>query len=357
MAVTMYGTAELIEVQQRLPSTQDGFWRAKYSRVITSDRSEVIFERADLNDRRLAPFVAPNVQGRVMRGQGTFARSFRPAYVKPKHVVDPSQGLVRRMGEPIMGNLSPRQRIDAVIAQNLSSEREYIERRWDWMAAQATIYGFVTVEGQDYPRAYIDFGRSAALTVTLSGTARWDQLATADPLGDLASVSDTAFATGYAPITTIIFGLTAWRNFIKNTAVLNLLDATKRGSNADFARSPLVPSSNYQSMGFIDGPGGRFSLWTYNNWYSETDEDTGVITANVPFLDPRDVVGHGEALDGVALFGAIYDVKAPSGVAEATIFPKMWEDQDPSVAYTMSQSAPLFAPMNPNNSFKLRVVS
>jgi hypothetical protein len=113
MAVSLFSTQELIEVQQRLQNLPDGFWRNRYPRVITSDREEIMFEVADVDNRKLAPFVAPNVQGRVMRGQGFEARTFRPAYVKPKHIVDPTKAIPRMMGEPMMGGMSMLARFNA----------------------------------------------------------------------------------------------------------------------------------------------------------------------------------------------------------------------------------------------------
>jgi hypothetical protein len=353
MAVNIYNTQTLIQVQQRFADLPDGFWRRLYPRVVTSDREEIMFEALDTPDRKLAPFVAPNVQGRVMRGQGFTTRVFAPAYVKPKHVVEPSKALRRTFGEAIGGSLSQAQRFDAHVANNLRLEREAIERRWEWMAAQATIYGTVTVSGQDYPTQTVDFGRDATLTVVLSGAARWNDTAP-DPLGDLQSLVDAAFTLGSAPVTELIFGVDAWASFITNADVLDLLDATRRGSTTDISRTGLNMPGNFQSMGQISSSqGGTFNLWRYSNWYHDVNEETGELTV-AQFLDPRDVVGHGAALDGVAAFGAIQDADADF-LAESTMFPKMWKNQDPSVIYTLTQSAPLFVPMNPNNSFRLRV--
>jgi hypothetical protein len=347
---SMYGTAELLEVQQRLQDLPDGFWRARFPRVFTFDKEEVYFERADVDNRKLAPFVAPNVQGRVMRGQGFYARSLRPAYVKPKHVVDPTKAIARRMGEPFLGGSSLQARFDATVAQNMRLEREAIERRWDWMAGRAIIDGKVVIAGDDYPTVTVDFGRDPTLTVQLATTARWSQTATADPLGDLGRANDAAFALGNAPITDLIFGTTAWANFIKNQAVRDLLSTLNRASTSSFPVIPLIQNSNYQPMGTIASVGGTFNLFRYSNWYSDVNS-AGALTTR-QFLDPTVVVGMGPALDGVALFGAILDVDAGFR-AEATIFPKMWSEKDPSVVYTMSQSAPLFAVTNPNNTFKL----
>ena len=49
--------------------------------------------------RRLAPFVSPLVAGKAERSRGYSTRSFTPAYVKPKHVVEPSKAMKRRAGE------------------------------------------------------------------------------------------------------------------------------------------------------------------------------------------------------------------------------------------------------------------
>lgn len=353
MAITLYGTTELIQVQQRFPQLPDGFWRSKFNRTVTSDREEIMFERLDIDNRRLAPFVAPNVQGRVMRSQGFSARTFRPAYVKPKHVVDPTKAISRMFGEPLLGGLTMAQRFDAHVGNNMRLERESVERRWDWLASKALIDGFVVIVGDDYPAVTVDFNRDPSLTATLTGTARWDQTTTAAPLDDLEDMSDDAFRLGNAPITDIVFGTLAWKNFLKNAQVLFLLNNQYRGSSSDFQRTSLVPQTNFQQMGFVGGPSGQFTLWRYSNWYSETDSD-GRLTRK-EFLDPRDVVGFGSAIDGIAAFGAIMDADA-NFVVEASMFPKMWKEEDPSVVYTLTQSAPLYVPTNPNNSFKMRVM-
>jgi hypothetical protein len=62
---------------------------------------------------------------------------------------------------------------------------------------------------------------------------------------------------------------------------------------------------------------------------------------------------HGRRLNGTRCYGAIRDKRA--GLAAMSLFPKMWDQEDPSVTYTMTQSAPLMVPGNPNNSFRLVV--
>ena len=57
----------------------------------------------------------------------------------------------------------------------------------------------------------------------------------------------------------------------------------------------------------------------------------------------------------VKAFGAILDNAANLEVAD--IFTKMWDQEDPSARFIMSQSAPLMIPTNPNCTARVRVVA
>lgn len=348
--LALYDTATLIGVQQRPDNQPDGFWLNFFSREITSTTEEIMWDDLGLRDRRLAPFVAPMAQGRVMRDKGFISKAFKPAYLKPKHVVNPAKAIHRRPGEPLAGNLTPLQRWDATIAANMVTEREMCERRFDWMAAQAIAYAAVTVEGEDYPSQYVDFGRDASLTDTLTGTARWGESA-ADPLGDIRTLRQAAFTLGGYPVNDLIFGPDAWAQFAADTDVKALLSTQTRGSTSDW-RAPVMSSGEpYAFEGTIGnaaiGAGGQIRLWTYSNFYEQTLGGT-----QVGYIDAHDVVGVGNP-EGVQAFGAIMD--ADAGLAALRLFPKMWKNDDPSVVYTMTQSAPLMVPMNPNSTFRLRV--
>lgn len=344
-----WSTADLMEVVYAPSDLPDNFWLKFFTRTYNSTEKTIYFDKIPNLDRRLAPFVAPNVQGRIMSSRGTQVASFTPAYVKPKHVVDPSRGFTRRPGEPVFGlgptSLTPAQRIDAQIAQNVTDERDMIERRWDWMACQAICFASITVEGDDYPSRTVNFGRDSSLTTILTGSARWGQV-DADPLADIQESRNAAFPLGRAPITDLIFGSTAWPLFASDTKVQALLSTQKRGSETNF-NNALTNGEPYQFMGQISGPdgGGLINLWVYSNWYEAED---GSIQQ---FLDPRDVIGVGSAIQGVQCFGAIEDLDSMQPVS---IFPSTWTQKDPSRRFTMCQSAPLMVPVNPNNTFRIR---
>lgn len=347
----IYDTATLLGIVERIPDNQpDGFWLNFFPRTVTSDREEIMFDDLGDRDRRLAPFVAPMAQGRVMRDKGFETRAFKPAYVKPKHVVDPSKAVHRRPGEALGGELSPLQRWNLKVAENMEVERAMIRRRWDWMAAKAIIDGAVTVEGEDYPSQFVDFGRHSTLNYVLTSTARWGESA-ADPLNDIRVARANAFVRGGYPVRDLIFGAEAWEKFTADTDVKALLSTQSRGSTTDFQLPVMSDGSPFAYEGSIGnaavGSGGMLRLWTYSNFYEET-----LGGVRVDYLDANTVVGIGNPM-GVQAFGSIMD--ADAGLAPFAIFPKMWKNMDPSVVYTMSQSAPLMVPMNPDSTFKIKV--
>lgn len=339
----LYNTAELIEVL-RVQQGITPYWLNYFTRVITSDREEIVFDQVTDGTRRLAPFVAPNVQGRVLREQGYTTKTFRPAYVKPKHVVDPSRAIPRMAGEAFGGELSMQERYDAVVAENMRLERLMIENRWEWMAARAIIDGQVTVAGEDYPTVTVSFGRDPSLAMVVTGGAtNWT-----DPLKDIEDQRRKVNRLANATVTRLTFGLDAWDRFTDNPKVQALLDTRYRGSETVY-NTAIPDATPFEFRGVISGQNGigRLELYTYS---AQFEDETGTLT---DMIDSNTVVGTGPGIDGVRCYGAIRDKRA--GLVPLAMFPKMWDVEDPSATYTMTQSAPLMVPAQPNGSFTIKL--
>lgn len=351
MAFDLYGTADLLDVL-RITPVESSYWLDNFfGSVRQFDTAEIMFDKLK-TVRKLAPFVSPVVQGRVMKSRGFETKAFTPAYVKPKHIVDPNRQFTRRPGEiPGMGSSTPQARWNAAIAENLAEERNAILRRENWMAAMAVIHGSVTVTGEDYPTQVVDFGRDAALTSVLAGTARWGESA-ADPLANIADLRKTAFEKSGAPITRLTMGLDAFDLFFADTKVQALLK-TELGAIPRTSDSVLSamgsPGEPFEFRGILQGANGqgRLEIYTYNEQYEDENDATQSIMSSL------DVVGTGNNLRGVRCYGAIRDKRA--GLQPLPLFPKMWDQEDPSLTYTMTQSAPLMVPTNIDNSFKITV--
>lgn len=346
MAFDLYSTAALLGVVRVTPIETSYWLDQHFQRQITFDSEQIMFDRIETN-RRLAPFVSPVVQGRVMRSQGYETRAFRPAYSKPKHVVDPNRVFARLAGEDLGGSSTPAQRWNAAVVENIAEERRALQRLFNWMAAMAVIHGKVTITGEDYPTQVVDFGRDPGLTKILAGTTRWGE-ADAAPLDDIKALRTLAFKKSGAPINRLTMGIEAFDRFFADQSVKDLLKGDQRVTTSDSQLSALGSTDTpFEYRGVLQGANGqgRIEIYTYNEQYEDKDGNT------VDYMSPYDVVGTGGAVQGVRCFGAIRDKRA--GLQALPIFPKMWDQEDPSVTYTMSQSAPLMVPANTNNSFRI----
>lgn len=352
MAATIYTSVDLIgvlEVQLR----PIAFWlETFFTEQFNSEDELIAFDKISPNYRKMAPFVAPNVQGKVMSLEGHTTHSFRPAYVKPKHVVDPDTALMRKPGERLMGRtLSNQQRYDATVAKILADHRQLHTNRQEWLAAQALIYGQVTISGEDYPARTVNFNRNANLTEVLTGTAQWDEptaTSTADPLGDIAEMRSRVKNLGGGVVQDVVFGTAAYANFIRFPEVVELLDKTVKGSDSELSRLSNSFNDSVEFMGTVAGlrGSGLFRIWVYSGTLQADNGST------IQLLQPNDVVGVAkESFRGVRCFGTIKDMDANLRAIE--YFPKMWKNEDPSVVYIMTQSAPLMVPMNPDATFRL----
>lgn len=349
MALELYGTTTLVGVQQR-QQVDDLFWLDTFARdQINFETEEIAWERVNPK-RKLAPFVSPRAQGRVMKREGSTSETFRPAYVKPKHEVNPFQARPRRVGEAIGGSLTLEQRYNAIVAENLAEEANMIRRRWDWMVAKAMIDGRVVISSEDgdYPEVEVDFKRDASLDTTILGTAQWGEV-DADPLADINLHRRRVYSAGGGRIDRLVMGLDAFDRMFADETVQKLLKTDGNRGEASTLSSLSSPDASVEYRGVLQGANGqgRLEIHTYSGTYHDYDGTEQQI------MDPMDVVGVGSQLRMTRCFGAIMDKRAQLRALE--LFPKLWDQEDPSQTFTMTQSAPLMTPGEPNASFRLKV--
>lgn len=343
MAGNVYDTSTLLEVQ-RHTKTVTPFWLTFFPSQINFETQEIFFDKVDRDYRRLAPLVAPNVQGRAGKIGGYSSLSFAPAYVKPKHDVDVGMLIERQAGEALgTGSMSLAQRRDAVIAEILRQHDTMLTNRNEWLAARALIDASVTLSGEDYPTTTVNFQRDGSLTYTLAGAARWSQVG-ALPLDDIKAARINANNRSGSVIRRVVFGGTAWDYFTARVDIKALMDKNYGGLNVNIQRQ-ADGFEGQEYMGTYGGifGGGQIDLWVDRSKYVD---DTG---AEQYFLEQKTVVGFSD-VGGVRCFGAIKDVGALRAMER---FPKMWVQEDPSAEFLMTQSAPLMVPKKPNASFKI----
>ena len=338
----LFSTNNLVATVEDLrgrPMTGMSLLRAFFPTIIEEESEEIHFDTED-KPRRIAPFVSPLSEGKLIEEQAYSTKTFKPAYVKPKRVWDAHAPFKRVMGEALTGNLSAAQRMQVRISMALAEDIAMIRRRKEIMAAEALRLGQVTVTGEGV-NAVVNFDRDAALTLDLSGgAAEWDD-AGVSPVDNVEDWSVQVLqASGAAP-TDVVFTPTAWRLFRADPLFEKAVDL-RRGGNDQVDFSSRIDTG----LVFLGTMGNR-RLWIYYDWYVN---DAGV---EVPILPDGTVILASGAVEGIQAHGAIRDEEA--GFQATEFFAKSWVQQDPSVRYLMTQSAPLVVPFRANASMSVNV--
>ncbi|MGU3286464.1 major capsid protein [Methylobacterium mesophilicum] len=329
MAIDTYSTARLLGAYGVIDRPVSFLYDTFFTSEQTFDTEEVYFDKVE-RARRLAPIVSPAVQGKAERLRGYYANSFRPAYVKPKHVIEPWRTLRRRPGEALLGELSLAERRDRIVIDTLQVQDDQITRREEYMAAQMLLTGAVTVVGEDYPAQVVDMGRPAGNTVALTGAARWGQSGV-DPMVSIQAWSALLQnASGFAP-TKVIMDPLAWALFLQSSTVARVMNSFRQTTgNVDLAGTAVGGVGGEAVLG---GTVGQFEFYVYQQFYTD---DLGNVLKFMP--DNSVIMGNPAGCQGTRLYGAIQDVRSLVALPR---YPKMWVTEDPSAEFMMTQSAPL----------------
>lgn len=278
--------------------------------------------------RKMAPFVRPNRPGQVVDRTGSVMRSYTPPYIKPK--LETSAGLLlnhRQPGEHIYSGRTPLQRAGEQLARDMEDLDDQINRREEWMAAQALTSGQVHVVG-DGVDDIIDYQMSATHQVTEA--TLWSA-AGSDPIADLRKYKRRIAKDSGRTANAVVMSAEAADAFLDSESVITKLN-TRRIDLGMIRPEELPDGVTY--LGYLNDPG--LDLYSYEEWYLD------------PAGDEKPMIPAGGLVMGPTtsrcgmLYGAIQDMEAiEGGMFDVARYPKSWIEKDPSVRWLMMQAAPL----------------
>lgn len=333
----IYSTASLNRLVQSLKRPQSALLTTFFGEIETSDTEEIKFD-VENKKRRIAPFVSPLREGKLVEDEGYVTKSFTPAYIKDKRVHDPNKALKRAAGESIGGDQTPLNRHQANLARSSADQLDMLTRRKEVMASEVLRTGKVTISGEGYPTVVVDFGRNVAHTVALTTTARWGET-DVKPLENIEDWTSTVLQNSGAVIRDVIMDTAAWRLFRADADVTKYLDTRPLAASQD-----AVVALQFAKLGMsYKGQLGELRFWVYQDWYvDENGTEQKMIPDYTVILASPDV-------DGVQHQGAIRDEEA--GLQPLEFFSKSWTVPDPSRRILLMQSAPLLVPYRPDATF------
>jgi len=328
MSLPLFETRTMIAaLEQRLPALsflRDMFF-SKEINVSTSKNVDIDIMKGK---RRVAPYVNPRHEGKLVERIGYKAFSYVPPYVKPKMVTTAQDFLNRNQGETIYSaGDGPMQRAEKQLGKDLAEMEDQIIRVEEVQCSQLLQTGKVIVRGEGVDDE-IDFQQSSANLPVLSGTDLWSNAA-AEPLEKLREWKRQMLQLCGKRPDVCIMGSDAIDAFLKQQNVEQALDTRRINlGNID----PIEEAAGVTLYGRIKDVG--INIYTYDEWY--VDPESG---DENPMIDPKKVILASTQARMAINYGAIQDLKA--GNAAVQRFAKSWEKEDPSVRFVMVQSAPL----------------
>lgn len=341
----IYDTNVLIQVVPNLKRPQKFLLDKFFPNIVMSDTEYVSID-VDVGKRRLAPFVSPLVEGKLVEQRRYQTNTFKPAYIKDKRAPDLRKPVRRMIGERIGGTLTGAEREMANLEFEMTDQIDGIDRRLEWMAASALLSGTVVVKGEGFPAVTVDFGRDSTLTVAKTGTAKWTAAnaaaGNASPTNDIETWQRQILKKSGGKVTDIIFTTSAWEGFIADPLLKGAIYYPKL---ADYGNS-INPAAQITRGAVFKGRWGDYDLWIYNDWYVDQGTEGGTADTEYPMLPDGSVVMAGPDMMGTRAFGQILD---PAFNYQALPYaPKTWLNEDPAQRYVLMQSSPLVIPSRVN---------
>lgn len=346
----MYDTNVIIQVVPSLLRAQKFLLDKFFPNVVISDTEYVSID-VDVGKRRMAPFVSPLVEGKLVEQRRFQTNTFKPPYIKDKRAPDLRKPIRRMIGEKIGGALTGAEREMANLAAEMTDQIDTLDRRLEWMAAQALQTGTITVSGEGFPTTLIDYGRDASLTVALAGGAKWTTAnftaGTASAKKDIEAYQQQILKKSGAVCSDLVFTLGSWNAFQQDPDI-KAEGIIWPGLNKFGNENTLNPGAQIARGAVYKGRWGQYDLWLYNDWFVDDNN------VEQPMVVDGQVLISGPDLLGTRSFGQIID--PAFNYASMPYAPKTWLENDPAQRFLMIQSAPLIIPTRVNASMSLQVI-
>ena len=361
MSVSIFDTRTMLPavLQMKRPRTfgLDTFFPA--TRQFPSKYVDIdIYSR----NRKMAPFVSPVLEGKVMDRLGKTTNSYAPPYIKPKRPTVAGDLLVAQPGEAIYSpGITVGQRALQLLMQDLMDLDDAVTRREEWMAWQALTTGKITVVG-DGVNDLIDFGLKSSHLITLDDT-------TGKELWTNPDSNLTGYITAWCRLVSQDSGVTpnimVLDNAVAAPAFLNHPQIKATGGPLSAYKlslgtiQPTLLAEGVTFIGTLTLPGVNIDIYSYDEWYTDDVIGSDTYGQELPMVPSGGCIIGSTRAQNSKLYGAIQDLDAMAAnggnALPVTRFPKSWTENDPSVRMLMLQSASLVALNQPDASLYAKV--
>lgn len=328
MAIDIYSTRTMMKAISLMQPTRtfllDTFF-PNFETFVT-ETVEVDYKKGK---RKMAPFVAPRIGGKVMDRQGFTTKTYKVPKIAPERVVTQDDINRRALGENLYSSKTPAERATELLATDLIELDDYITRREEWMCREVLLNGKLVMAGEGFEQVVdYEFTNKEVLT----GGALWTA-GTSKPLEDLKRWRLAVIQkTGKAP-NIVIMDSGVVDIFISHPEVKALLDIQRLNIGS------IEPSIQNEAVTFVGKlPSLGVEIYSYDEWYLDDE-------GNEQPMIPVGTVIMGSRGMNKRIYGAHTQIENGSFVTiEGTRIPKSWVDDDNEVRKLRLVSRPLPVP-------------
>lgn len=290
---------------------------------------------------RLAPFVSPEINGKIMKREGYKVNAYEPAMLQPKRALSIDTLKKKNFGEALYNGLTKEERAVAITLDDLKEMGDMNTRRKEAMSAEvlqtnALIMKHQTDDNEKPEVKEIAYYEDSNDTV-YSPTNMWGT-ENADIIGDCAAMA-LSLKHDSLPATDVILGTKAADAFLADPKIQKLLD-TRNINIGKFEPEEIYPDVVF--LGTLSCKGHKLNFIQYTGVYEDED---GTIK---DFIDPKNVIVTAPGC-GVTNYGAITQIDFGEKDFKTYVEKEvpLYEVKDQTRAVIL-KSAPLLQPKNLN---------
>lgn len=334
--VNIYSTRTMMSAIEKMMPVHSFFKDTFFNRTETKLTEDVDADYKK-GKRKMAPFVAPRVGGKVMDRQGYRTQSYKTPRIAPVRILTKDDLSTRLMGENVYSRTTPEERAAQILGKDLSELDETISRREEWMCREIITTGKVTMKGyvddttSNTIEQVVDYGFTNK--ETLISTSKWD-VATSTKYEDLERWRLAVIkSSGRAPDVCIMSSDVA-KLFVADADIKSRFNTL----NMNFGTiNPKIKNDAVTYQGTLTGLG--LEIYSYDEWFVDDD---GV---EQPMMPEKTVI---LARTGMAkiIYGAVtqMDESGEFVTIEGERVPKKWSDTENEVKKIKITSRPLPVP-------------
>lgn len=328
--INIYSTRTMLKALKFMKPVHTFFMSTFFGTVdtVTTEHIDVDIKKGK---RKMAPFVAPRVGGKIIDREGFDTETFKVPKIAPERLITNDDISNRGMGEDIYSERTPEEREQDLLADDMMELDDTITRREEWMCRELLLNGSILIKGEGVEKI-VDF--KFTNKETLVGGALWTET-TSDPYADLKRWRLAVIkASGKAP-TVAVFSSDVVDDFTNHAKIQKILDLAKLNAGT------IEPSIKDDAVTFVGKlPGLGLEIYSYDEWFLD---DAGV---EQPMM-PAGTVLLGSKGMNKRIYGAVTQIENGSRVTiEGSRIPKSWVDEENDVRKLRISARPLPVPVD-----------